>query len=95
MSASESMTASKLSVHLHAGGTQSTFLRSTPRLQIAVSCSDGWMPLDSTLATERPTVPKPTIATFSGRGSRRAPAWRALHSLLSRLLRLPSALAPI
>src|SRR5918996_1889651 len=66
MSASEATTVSMLSVQSTPAGTQSTFLRSTPRLQIAVNCSEGWIPLDKTFATERPTVPKPTMATRSG-----------------------------
>ena len=41
MSASDAMTASKLSVQSTPAGTQSTFFRSTPRLQMVVSCSDG------------------------------------------------------
>ena len=41
MSASDAMTSSMLSVHSTPGGTQSTFLRSTSRLQTAVNCSDG------------------------------------------------------
>ena len=41
MSASDATTASKLSVHSTSAGTQSTFFRSMPRLQIVVSCSEG------------------------------------------------------
>jgi hypothetical protein len=35
------------------------------------------MPLDNTFATDRPTVPKPTMATFNGAGC--SPCPEAVH----------------
>ena len=63
--ASEPSTTSMSSVQTTSGGTQSTRLRSTLRLQICVSRRRRCDPSQRMRATARPTVPKPTSATGS------------------------------
>src|SRR5882672_5908442 len=64
MSTLEDKTSSKFSVHCTVDGSQSTFLRATLRLQMWVRRKGEGSRSHRILATERPTVPKPTIATF-------------------------------
>src|SRR5438093_4630953 len=48
------------------------------------------MPLESTFATDRPTVPKPTMATLSGPSARCARSGRAPSTRCARSGRAPS-----
>src|SRR5579863_4978412 len=54
-----------LSVQRTLAGTQSTFFRATLRLKICVSSKVSLASWQSSFATDRPTVPKPAIATFN------------------------------
>jgi hypothetical protein len=65
MSASEEITSLILSVQRTLEGTQSTFFRDTLRLNMCVSSNVSFDSWQSSLATERPTVPKPASAIFN------------------------------
>ena len=54
-----------LSVQRTLEGTQSTFFRLTLRLKMCVNSKVSFASWHSSLATERPTVPKPAIAIFN------------------------------
>src|SRR6266566_6631324 len=69
MSASEERMSAISSVQRTVAGSQSTRLRSTLRLQIWVSRRPAGDRSDKIRATELPTVPNPTIATFSDFGA--------------------------
>src|SRR6266404_4765773 len=65
MSASEESTSWMLSVQRTLGGTQSTFFWATLRLKMWVNSKLLFASWQSSLATERPTVPKPARAIFN------------------------------
>src|SRR6266853_5278888 len=67
ISASEESTSLMLSVQRTLDGTQSTFFRPILRLKMCVNSNVSLASWQSSLATERPTVPKPAIAIFSFR----------------------------
>src|ERR1700692_1489603 len=63
-STSEDRTSSMISVHWTEGGSQSTFFRATLRLRMCVRRRWVFERSQRILATELPTVPKPTRATL-------------------------------
>src|ERR1700674_269146 len=65
ISVSEESTSLTLSVQRTLGGTQSTFLRATSRLKMWVNSKVSFASSQSSLATERPTVPNPARAIFN------------------------------
>src|ERR1019366_9165014 len=65
MSASDESTSSILSVQRPFEGAQSTFFRLTLRLKICVNSKESFASSHSSLATDRPTVPKPARAILN------------------------------
>src|SRR3981081_549105 len=69
MSAPEESISSMLSVQITLGGTQSTLFLATLRLKMWVNSKLSFACWQSSLATERPTVPKPARAIFNFRSA--------------------------
>ena len=91
MSASDPMTASRLSVQCTCGGTQSTFFRSTPRLQIAAELQRRMDAARQHLGHRAADGAETDDGDFQRRAGRSGPAMRA--GAASALVR-SSALLP-